>query len=59
MGSSSECPAPFRWECRDKLSGVCGQDCATCPSICVCSALCVSFDICPGPAMREEARRGN
>ena len=58
MGSSSECPKGYRWECQDKLSGFCTADCATCPSICVCSALCVSFDVCPGPAERE-AKRGN
>jgi hypothetical protein len=52
----NECPPPFRWECVDKISGVCGADCATCPSICVCSALCVSFDVCPGPAEREANR---
>jgi hypothetical protein len=52
----SECPTGYKWECTDKLSGFCTNDCATCPSICVCSALCVSFDVCPGPAEREAQR---
>jgi hypothetical protein len=51
-----DCPEGYKWECTDKLDGFCTNDCATCPSICVCSALCVNFDVCPGPAEREAHR---
>ena len=54
MDSSSECPEGYEWECVDKISGVCTADCATCPSVRVCSALCASFGVCTGPAERWE-----
>jgi len=58
--NSFACPKGYGWQCSDKLDGTCTADCATCPSIGICSPLCVCYDVCPEwPKRLEEimARR--